>query len=95
MKSGTCDPPIGSSPYRSPRRVLLGGTSGATLDRAVVIYLAGDVTATRGSQTKTVAIGDALAEGQTLHTGARSECELRLGNGTAIRIEERTDSAPG
>ncbi len=67
------------------------GTPGATLNRAEVIYLAGDVTATRGSQTKTVAIGDALAEGQTLHTGAQSECELRLGNGTAIRIEERTD----
>ncbi len=65
--------------------------AGAVLKHAVVIYLSGDVTATRGGQTMTVGIGDALAGGQTLRTGARSECELRLGNGTAIRIEEQTE----
>jgi len=63
----------------------------AALKHAEVIYVSGDVTATRGSQTVTVGIGDALSEGQTLQTGPRSECELRLGNGTAIRIEEQTE----
>ena len=60
------------------------------LKQAVVIYVSGDVKVTRGRQATTVGIGDALAAGQTVETGPGSECELRLGTGTAIRIDELT-----
>ncbi len=84
LLAGSCTE--GSAAWR-----LRVGYRRAAPKQAVVIHVSGDVTATRGRQTTTVGIGDALAAGQTLETGSRSECELRLGNGTAIRIDELTE----
>ena len=58
--------------------------------QAVVSFVSGDVTAGSGTQKTTVRIGDTLAKGQTLATGARSECTLQLGDRATIRIAENT-----
>jgi ABC-type glycerol-3-phosphate transport system substrate-binding protein len=62
--------------------------SGRQLNQAVVMYAAGDVIATGDSGAAVVEIGDVLSKGQSVKTGALSECELQLGDRTAIRIEE-------
>ena len=75
----TKQPPRGSS---TPGR--------AAFDQAMVIYAVGEVIATGDSGAVAVEIGDVLTKGQSVKTGSLSECELELGDKTAIRIEGNT-----
>jgi raffinose/stachyose/melibiose transport system substrate-binding protein len=67
-----------------------GGQSPAVLNQADVIYAVGDVVVTGDSGVKKVEIGDVLFRGQSIKTGALSECELQIGQKAAIRIEGNT-----
>jgi raffinose/stachyose/melibiose transport system substrate-binding protein len=79
---------VGSCTKQAPRGPSTPGR--AVFDQAMVIYAAGDVIATGVSGAVAVEIGDVLTKGQSVKTGALSECELELGNKTAIRIEGNT-----
>jgi len=68
-----------------------GAAAGAAPERAVVVFVSGDVEAAGAAGSTTVAVGDALEAGRKLVTGAGSECELRLGGGAIVRIEEKTE----
>jgi hypothetical protein len=65
-------------------------TTRAAAIQAVVSFVAGDVTAGIGTQKTAVRIGDTVSTGQSLKTGARSECTLQLGDRATIRIAENT-----
>jgi hypothetical protein len=67
------------------------GAGAAAPTPAVVLFVSGNVETQSAAGRTTVKVGDAIAAGQTLATGARSECELRLGGQTTVRIEERTE----
>lgn len=69
---------------------LASASTGAAAIQAVVSFVSGDVTAGSGAQKTTVRIGDTVSTGQSLKTGARSECTLQIGDRATIRIAENT-----
>jgi hypothetical protein len=68
-----------------------GGVLHTTATQALVLYAAGDVSVTAADGWAPVTVGDLLARGQSVRTGAKAVCELQFGGRAAVRIEEKTE----
>ncbi|HTZ51258.1 MAG TPA: FecR family protein [Spirochaetia bacterium] len=55
-----------------------------------VVYVEGDVSLTSGGETREASIGDAVAPGDAVVTGARSLAVIDLTNRTTVKLKEKT-----
>ena len=73
--------------------VLLAALSfpcGLSAASGTVVYVEGDVSLKSGGQTRDASIGDAVAPGDTVVTGAKSLAVIDLTNHTTVKLKERT-----
>jgi ferric-dicitrate binding protein FerR (iron transport regulator) len=81
--------PVGIGPFAA-LLLLLALPGAAFAVNGQIVYTEGDVAWRNGSNTHDAAIGDPLGPGDVLVTGARSIAVIDLGNGTTVKLKEKT-----